>query len=136
MYTLPTTITSLYLLLVYKKWNHYCIKIWSKIASMPEIATRSPTYLIKSDFLMHLNQTWNSWVLVVAQATTGQYWWILDNITQCLTILGNIWQYWSISERSLHHHNSDKSDLKKSLERYWTILDNILPYWVILNNNR
>ena len=52
------------------------------------------------------------------QGTTEKYWSILDNIGQCLTVLGNILQYWTISEYSLQYHNLDKSDLKKSLEQY------------------
>ena len=68
------------------------------------------------------------------QGVTGQYWSILDNISQCLTILGYIWQYCTISECSLQYHISDKSELKYSLEQYWAIQDNIgqYLYFVIL----
>ena len=42
----------------------------------------------------------------------GQYMTKLVNALEYQPIFDNIGQYWTISECSLQHHNSDKSDLK------------------------
>ena len=64
------------------------------------------------------------------QGATGQYWPILDNISQFLTVFGNIW---TKSECFLQYPNSDKTDLKQSklnnIEQFQAILDNIGQYW-------
>ena len=37
------------------------------------------------------------------QSVTGQYLSILDDISQCLTILGNIWQSWALFDNIIFY---------------------------------
>ena len=79
---------------------------------------------------------------------TGQYWSVLDNIKQWLTILGYIWQYeqylnvpYNIISLIRLSWNSHLSNIEQyrtilgNIEQYWAILDNIGQYWAILENN-
>ena len=62
----------------------------------------------------------------------------MDNIGQYRTILYNAWQYQKMFNNIGQYinipNNSEKTELKKPLEQYWTILDNILQYCTIFDN--
>ena len=70
------------------------------------------------------------------QATTWQYWSVLDNFGQWLTILGYIWQYGQYLNVPYNIITliRYKIELNLSLEQYWTIQDNIGQYWTTPGN--
>ena len=82
---------------------------------------------------------------------TGQYWSVLDNISQWLTILGYIWQYgqylnvpyniislirfsWNSHLNNTGQYWAILDNTGHNIGQYWAILGNIGQYWAIFDN--
>ena len=79
------------------------------------------------------------------QDANGQYWSLQDNISQCLTILGNIWQYLNVPDNITTQTRVGWNIHLSNIEQYWTIFEgnigqyltkfcNIGQYLTILGN--
>ena len=149
MYILPTAISSLYLH-VYIDFVFYCIKIWPKITRNSHQESHLSQYLVvrldlffgktNSDFLQHLNQAWNGWVIVEVGKCPNRI--PIENFGQYYTIRINTWQYLAIFDDIEQYLNvpynvttrvSWNSHLN-NIEQCWTILGNIGQYWPIFGN--